>query len=319
MAEADWSWRGQRIRYCQAGDPASGDVALLIHGFGACLGHWRHNLPVLAQQAEVYALDLLGFGASAKPPSRLEGEVGAATSVRYGLDLWAEQIVAFLAEHGLCPSQQDSGGPPRRLHLIGNSIGAVVALNAARLLMARGAPPAQVVLIDCAQRALDDKRILALPPWERLGRPLLKRAVRQRWLLAPLFRLLAQPAVVRAVLKQAYPSGANVDDALVEILLCPTRDPGALESFRGFVNLFNDHLAPELLADLRLPVRMLWGAQDPWEDPAEARHWAATYACIQELQVLEGLGHCPHDEAPERVNPILLRWLEQPIVQRTEA
>ena len=55
---------------------------------------------------------------------------------------------------------------------------------------------------------------------------------------------------MRAVLLQAYPSGANVDDALIEILLAPTRDPGALESFRGFVNLFNDHLAPDLLAGL---------------------------------------------------------------------
>ena len=46
------------------------------------------------------------------------------------------------------------------------------------------------------------------------------------------------------------------------------------------------------------------------EDPAEARRWAEAQACIRELQVLEGLGHCPHDEAPERVNPILLRWLD---------
>ena len=100
-----------------------------------------------------------------------------------------------------------------------------------------------------------------------------------------------------------------LDDTLLEILLSPTRDPGALESFRGFVNLFNDHLAPDLLAGLNLPVRMLWGSKDPWEDPAEAQRWAASFACVRELQVLEGLGHCPHDEAPERVNPILLRWL----------
>jgi pimeloyl-ACP methyl ester carboxylesterase len=78
------------------------------------------------------------------------------------------------------------------------------------------------------------------------------------------------------------------------------------------VNLFNDHLAPDLLAGLTLPVRMVWGSRDPWEDPAEARRWAASFACIRELEVLEGLGHCPHDEAPERVNPILLRWLAAP-------
>ncbi|MGL5076765.1 MAG: alpha/beta fold hydrolase, partial [Waterburya sp.] len=26
---------------------------------------------------------------------------------------------------------------------------------------------------------------------------------------------------------------------------------------------------------------------------------------------LEGLGHCPQDEAPEVVNPILLDWIQQ--------
>lgn len=309
LPQSDWIWKGQRIRFCQAGDPAAEDVVVLIHGFGASLGHWRHTLPVLSQQAEVFALDLLGFGASAKPPSRLKGETDLPGSVPYGFDLWADQLLAFLDDHGLSLGQNGSGPPSRRLHLIGNSIGAVVALNTARLLQARGTPASQVVLIDCAQRTLDDKRVLALPPWERVGRPLLKQAVRQRWLLAWLFRLLARPAAVRAVLQKAYPSGANVDDELVEILLSPTRDPGALESFRGFVNLFNDHLAPDLLAGLSLPVRMLWGAQDPWEDPTEARRWAESFACIRELRVLEGLGHCPHDEAPERVNPILLGWL----------
>jgi pimeloyl-ACP methyl ester carboxylesterase len=28
--------------------------------------------------------------------------------------------------------------------------------------------------------------------------------------------------------------------------------------------------------------------------------------------VLPGLGHCPHDEAPELVNPILQRWIAAP-------
>jgi pimeloyl-ACP methyl ester carboxylesterase len=82
------------------------------------------------------------------------------------------------------------------------------------------------------------------------------------------------------------------------------------------VNLFNDALAPELLAELSdpghqpaVPVRLIWGEADPWEDPAEARQWAAHYGCIRALEILPGLGHCPHDEAPERVNPILRRWI----------
>jgi pimeloyl-ACP methyl ester carboxylesterase len=112
-------------------------------------------------------------------------------------------------------------------------------------------------------------------------------------------------------LRQAYPSGRHVDQELVDLLLHPSQQPGATESFRGFVNLFDDWLAPQLLERLHGPVRLLWGAQDPWEPVQEARRWQQAYPCIEELAVLEGLGHCPHDEAPEQVNPILLNWLQK--------
>ena len=284
-----------------------------MHGFGASSGHWRHTIPALAEGAEVLAIDLLGFGASDKPRSCLRGESPQAGSVRYCFDLWAELVADCATTDFAATGQQQ-----RRLHLVGNSIGGMVALTAARLLRQRHHSPHQVVLIDCAQRTLDDKRLGDKDPLARAGRPLLKTLVSQRWLLAGLFRLLAQPPFIRRVLAQAYPSGANVDDELVELLHRPSTDPGAVESFRGFVNLFNDHLAPELLADLsvaqdaarpQVPVRMIWGEADPWEDPAEARQWAADFSCVAELVVLAGVGHCPHDEAPELVNPILQRWI----------
>jgi len=54
---------------------------------------------------------------------------------------------------------------------------------------------------------------------------------------------------------------------------------------------------------------LLWGTADPWEPISEARRWAESHSCIQELHELPGVGHCPHDEAPEQVNPVLQRWL----------
>jgi pimeloyl-ACP methyl ester carboxylesterase len=294
---------------------------LLIHGFGANSHHWRHTLPALSDGAQVVALDLLGFGASDKPPSCLDGEVPRPGAVRYGFDLWAALVVdlitSLLQPAAPVPDPADSQAPVRRLHLVGNSIGGMVALRTACLLQQQqtlqGLPqPAvlqQLVLIDCAQRRLDDKRLAEAPPLAQLGRPGLKQLVRQRWLVGNLFRLLARPAVIRQVLRQAYPSGANVDDELVELLYRPSTEAGAVESFRGFVNLFNDALAPQLLEALRVPVRLIWGAADPWEDPAEARQWAERFCCVQALEVLPGVGHCPHDEAPELVNPILRRWI----------
>jgi pimeloyl-ACP methyl ester carboxylesterase len=300
-----WDWRGHRISWLRQGSPDAASAAVLIHGFGASLRHWRHNIPVLAEEVEVFALDLLGFGASEKPPSHLKGDRPLPGSVPYGFSLWADQVADFISTH-VCQRH-----PQRPFHLIGNSIGGVVALAATKVLCARGLPPAQVVLIDCAQRTLDERRVKELPLIQQLTRPILKRMVRERWLTAALFRLLARPAFIRQVLEVAYPTGANVDDDLLALLYQPAMDSGAEESFRGFVNLFADVLAPDFLADLQtVPVRMIWGDADPWESPDEARRWARDFESIQELRVLAGLGHCPHDEAPEQVNPILLEWLK---------
>ena len=313
MEEQCWTWRGFSISYtcvdAQANGSSSRRAVLCVHGFGASKGHWRHNLVPLSHGATVYAIDLLGFGDSSKPISCLSGEPLIPGGVRYGFDLWAEQLRDFC---------RDVIGSDRgvEVQIVGNSIGGVVALNATRLLQEIHQAPQQVILIDCAQRELDLKRLNTQPWPARLTRPLLMAVVRQRWLINSLFQILARPAFVRSVLQQAYPTGRHVDQELVDLLLRPSQQPGATESFRGFVNLFNDWLAPQLLEQLHVPVRLLWGAADPWEPVAEARRWHESHACVQELTVLEGLGHCPHDEAPEQVNPILRDWIQQGWRQR---
>ena len=102
--------------------------------------------------------------------------------------------------------------------------------------------------------------------------------------------------MIRSVLKQAYPSGSNIDDALVNLLYQPTQRGGAAEAFRGFINLFDDHLAPDLMNNLSAPVHLIWGEKDPWEPLAEAQRWANSLSCVQSITVIPGAGHCPHDE-----------------------
>jgi pimeloyl-ACP methyl ester carboxylesterase len=158
---------------------------------------------------------------------------------------------------------------------------------------------------------MDDKQLATQPAWMAWIRPLLKTLVSQRWLSTALFRNAARPTLIRNVLKQAYPSGNNIDDALVSLLLTPSQRPGAAEAFRGFINLFDDYLAPLLLKDLSIPVHMIWGEADPWEPVKEAKEWEQKYDCIQSLMVIPHAGHCPHDESPREVNNQLMLIINQ--------
>ena len=278
------------------GDPNAKKAVLLIHGFGANTNHWRFNQPVLAELLPTYAIDLLGFGRSDQPRARLKDEPVSTNAVHYGFDLWGQQVADF------CDAVVQ-----RPVLLVGNSIGGVVALRAAQLL---GERCCGVVLIDCAQRLMDDKQLATQPAWMAWIRPLLKTMVRQRWLSSALFRNAAKPGVIRSVLKEAYPTGANVDDDLVDLLLQPTQREGADEAFRGFINLFDDYLAPQLMQDLKIPIDLIWGEKDPWEPLEEAEKWVEKLSCIQSFTIIKDAGHCPHDENPDPVNSILIKILE---------
>ena len=80
-----WIWQGFPISYQTQG--TSGPAVVLVHGFGASWGHWRQNIPVLAENCRVYAIDLIGFGGSAKPTP---GE-----DMDYTLENWGQQVADF--------------------------------------------------------------------------------------------------------------------------------------------------------------------------------------------------------------------------------
>ena len=292
-----WTWQNHAIGWASMGEREAPIAVVLIHGFGANTNHWRFNQPVLANLAPTFAIDLLGFGRSDQPLARLKDEPEAPGAVHYGFDLWGRQVADFCQEVVAQP-----------VLLVGNSIGGVVALRAARQL---GDHCRGVVLIDCAQRLMDDKQLATQPAWMAWIRPLLKTMVRQHWLSTGLFRNAARPGVIRRVLKQAYPSGNNIDAALVELLYEPTRREGAAEAFRGFINLFDDDLAPDLMREMTQPVDLIWGERDPWEPLPEAGRWAKTINCVRSLHVIPEAGHCPHDESPDEVNAVLCQLLQQ--------
>ena len=295
-----WQWQNQQIAWQVEGQETDAPIAIvLIHGFGASKNHWRFNQKAISSQAPCYALDLVGFGESSQPIAQLQYEKIRTNSFNYCFDSWSQQIIDFCDQIVKKP-----------VFLVGNSIGGVIAINASESIN-NGC--CGLILIDCAQRAMDDKRLIELSLAMRLLRPIIKVLVRQKLLSKALFINAANPTFIEKILKVAYPSQRNIDKELIEILFKPTQREGATEAFRGFINLFDDHLAPELLKNLKIPVHLIWGEKDPWEPIQEAKKWYKDFACIKSLEIISNAGHCPHDEMPEKVNPILNKIIHEAI------
>ena len=100
---------GRPVRYAGAGD--SGDVVLLVHGFGGDRNSWLFLQEPMAASFRVYAVDLPGHGASGKDVS--SGSLDL-------LDMLADAVTGVL----------DAVGADRA-HLVGHSMGAAVALTVA--------------------------------------------------------------------------------------------------------------------------------------------------------------------------------------------
>ena len=293
-----WTWQNYQIAWQLEEKIKDTPIAtVLIHGFGASKEHWRFNQKSISSISSCYAIDLIGFGNSSQPNAQLLYEKKKPDNFAYCFDNWSKIIVDFCDEIVKKP-----------VILIGNSIGGVIALNASKELANRCR---SIVLIDCAQRTMDDKRLSEQSLFMSFIRPIIKTLVRQKILSQALFKNAANPNFIRKILKVAYPSGQNIDEELINLLFAPTQREGAPEAFRGFINLFDDHLAPDLLDDLEIPVFLIWGEKDPWEPLREAKKWLTTFECVQSLEIISNAGHCPHDEMPEKVNPIIKKIIQE--------
>ena len=295
----NWKWKDWDISWSSSELSLDNNDLniLLIHGFGASKRHWRHNQDFLGNIYNCYSIDLLGFGESSQPGSLLDYESYKENHVKYCFDLWGSQIATFCNEVIKSP-----------VYLVGNSIGGIVSLKAAEILKENCIG---LVLIDCAQRTMDDKRLKRREVLMNLLRPVIKTLVSKRIVSNTLFERAANRAVIKQILKKAYPSGKNVDEELIEILYKPSQRKNSKEAFRGFINLFDDYLATDLFIKVDAPIQLIWGEKDPWESLSEAKSWNHEYKNIKRLDIIKSAGHCPHDENPKETNNLICKFIQE--------
>ncbi|GAA0140616.1 hypothetical protein Leryth_007917 [Lithospermum erythrorhizon] len=275
-----WNWRDYSIRYQFAGD--KGPALVLIHGFGANSDHWRKNIPVLAELHRVFAIDLIGYGYSDKPNPRKLG-----VDSFYTFETWGSQINDFCRD-----VVKDEA------FFICNSIGGVVGLQAAVLepQLCKG-----ILLLNISLRMLH----ITKQPW--LARPFIKgfqELLRNTALGKFFFKSVATPEAVKNILSQCYHDTAQVTDELVEKILLPGLEPGAADVFLEFICYSGGPLPEDLLPQVKCPVLVAWGDKDPWE-PINLGRAYSNFDTVEDFIALPGVGHCPQDEAPHIVNPIV--------------
>lgn len=278
-----WTWRGHRIAYAVQGE---GVPLVLIHGFGASIGHWRRNIPVLAAAGyRVYALDLLGFGKSDKP------------LVDYHLELWQEMLQDFWREQIQQPAV-----------FVGNSIGALLCL----MMLAKAPDMARAGVLLNAAGGLNHRPEELNPPL-RLVMGAFTKLVSSDVIGPFLFNRIRQKPRLRRTLHQVYRDRTAVTDELIELIYEPACDPGAQKVFAKILTAPPGPKPEELLPQVTQPLLILWGEADPWTPITGATLYQDLAAQSDRVSFVSipDTGHCPHDERPEIVNQEILQWLDR--------
>ncbi|WP_421657922.1 alpha/beta fold hydrolase [Leptothermofonsia sp. ETS-13] len=278
-----WQWRQQPIYYVKAGTrhPQCPPL-LLIHGFGASTDHWRKNIAGLSETFEVWAVDLLGFGRSAKPDWQYSG------------NLWRDQLHDFI--------NQVIGQP---VVLVGNSLGGYAALCVAAQCPQSAAG---LVLINSAGPFTDIQGTTKPDPMREVMGKFVQTLFRQDWASFLLFQYIRQKSIIRRTLEQVYLDQSAVTDQLIEDIYRPSCDPGAVRVFASVFRTPQGEKVDVLLKQLTCPLLMLWGEADPWINARERGARFRRYHPQLTEHYLRA-GHCPHDEIPDQVNDLIRFWV----------
>lgn len=280
--QRDWIWRGWQVRYTYAHPPRPTQTLpiLLVHGFGSSLCQWHCNVLPLAQYHSVYALDMLGFGASRK------------AAAPYQVSLWVAQLYDFWRSH--------LGQP---VLLVGHSLGALVALSAAVQYpeMAQG-----LILL-----TVPASRQELIPAWVQPIASSIERLFANPLVVRPLFQFARQPGFIRRGLSLAYARQDCITDDLVESYVAPTRDRGAAQTLCRLTQASTHYSyapnADRLLGQVTMPTRLIWGQGDRVIPMSRGRHLMHQHPHLDWVEIPEA-GHCAYEEQSDRVNSSILEW-----------
>jgi len=274
---------GLRVHHVYGGSGAP--PVLFVHGLGSA-GYleWRFNLAAIARSHRVLALDLPGFGRSDQPPDG------------YGIPLFAGVVDEYIRALGIRPV------------LVGTSMGGRVALEVA---LRRPEAVRKLVLVNALGVVRPNIQLfyplVLVPGVGETVLTLMGEALRR-----------VPPAAIQRYARRFLQAPDDVERVMDEAFLAGMREMYATEgyarAYASTVRALADRQARDSaslmarLAETRLPVLLIWGEEDRLLPVSRARE-AARQLPGARLEVIEGAGHTPQAERPDRFNRVLEDFL----------
>ncbi|HEY7833287.1 MAG TPA: alpha/beta fold hydrolase, partial [Ktedonobacterales bacterium] len=277
-----WQHGGRQydIRYVVRG---RGAPLLLVHGIyaGASSFEYRRVFEPLSEQFRVYALDLLGFGLSARP------------ALRYAPALYIQLLQDF--------SRQVMGAADHPVTVVASTLSGAYAVRAAAEQPDLYARLVLIEPVGLETRAAARANPLRQAACGALRSPVLGQA---------LYNLVASRASIRYFLRrQVYANPAAVTPALVDYYHTAAHQPGARYAPASFISGLLDTPIATAYAGLTQPILLIWGARARLTPLDQARGFRQRNPHA-EIRVFD-CGALPQDEMPEEFAREVGAWLRR--------
>jgi len=267
---------GTPINYVDVGSPGVDDPVVLVHGLGGQWQNWLENIPRLAQERRVLALDLPGFGLTPEPA---DGEISISG---YG-----RCVDAFCDRLGV-----------GEVDVVGNSMGGFIAAEVAIQFPER---VSRLALVSAAGISSADALQAPVLTIGRLATAIATNtAARHRALAArPISRHASLALVAR------HPRLLKPDLAY-EGFFKGSGKPGFDDALRACLG----YDFRERLPDVKVPTLIVWGEKDSVIPVRDADEFERLIADSRKL-VMRDTGHIPMAERPEAFNDVLTDFLAE--------
>lgn len=211
---------GETIHYTQEG---TGKPLILVHGFAGSTYTWRYLIPLLTDSYTVYAVDVLGFGLSDKPP---DGD--------YDMQSHGERLIAFMDALNL-PSA----------HLIGHSMGGVIIAYASLAAPARAETLLMVEPGFYMESTPAFLNYLFFPLDRIMARQFYTRGMRERFFMGSFY------------------DKSLVTDEVIDGYMLPTGTTNALESMARMMSTVGVKNYEGVTDKVTRPTLIVWGERGP--------------------------------------------------------